>query len=87
MKAIGKHIVINEEKEISTTTKGGLVLGEKQREDIRYRVGNIVLPGTEVSLEIKKGDQIYFDRHAGFNLEIGDTVYKIIKESDIVIVL
>ena len=37
MRAIGKYIVIEPIKEINTTTKGGLILAEKQREDVRYR--------------------------------------------------
>tara|TARA_Y100001973_G_C5140960_1_gene302898 strand:+ start:296 stop:556 length:261 start_codon:yes stop_codon:yes gene_type:complete len=86
MKAVGKNIVIKEHKESTTSTEGGLILGEKQREDIRYRKGVIVLPGNEVNT-VKPGDDVYFDRHAGFNIEVKDTIYKIIKEGDIVIVL
>ena len=86
MKAVGKNIVIKEHKESTTSTEGGLILGEKQREDIRYRKGEIVLPGNEVNT-VKPGDDVYFDRHAGFNIEVKDTIYKIIKEGDIVIVL
>jgi len=86
MKAVGKNIVIQEYKESTTSTEGGLILGEKQREDIRYRKGVIVLPGNEVNT-VKPGDDVYFDRHAGFNIEVKDTIYKIIKEGDIVIVL
>jgi len=86
MKAIGKNIIIEEKKEKSTTTKGGLFLGEKQREDIRYREGKIILPGNEVNV-VKKGDNIYFDKHAGFKLEVKENLYTIIQEKDIVIVL
>ena len=86
MKAVGKNIVIKEYKESTTSTEGGLILGEKQREDLRYRKGVIILPGNEVDT-VEPGDDVYFDRHAGFNIEVKDTIYKIIKESDIVIVL
>ena len=41
MKAIGKYIVIKPIKEVNTTTKGGLILAEAQREDIRYRLSLI----------------------------------------------
>jgi len=86
MKAIGRNIVIKEYKESTTSTEGGFILGEKQREDIRYRKGVIVLPGNEVNT-VEPGDDVYFDRHAGFNIEVKDTIYKIIQEGDIVIVL
>ena len=36
MKAVGKNLIINIVKEGTTKTKGGLLLAENQREDIRY---------------------------------------------------
>jgi len=86
MRAIGKHIVLKEVKENSVTTKGGLVLGEKHREDIRYRQGVVELVGEGIMV-IKPGDEIYFDRHAGCDLEVKNNIYKVIKEQDVVIVL
>ena len=86
MKVIGKNIVLKEKIEKSITTKDGLFLGEKQRENIRYREGVIVLPGNEVNT-VKTGDVIYFDRHAGFKLELEENLYTVITERDVVIVL
>ena len=42
MKAIGKYIVINPTKEDNKKTSGGLILTDKQREDIRYRQADII---------------------------------------------
>ncbi len=86
MKVIGKNILIKNKEEKLQTTKSGLLLGEKQREDIRYKNGVIVLPGNEVNI-IKTGDEIYFDRHAGFTLEVNKELYTVIQEKDIVIIL
>jgi len=86
MKAIGKYIVINPIKETSTQTKGGLILAEAQREDIRYRKAIVVKPGTDVNV-INKGDEIYYDKNAGFNIDIKDKEYKVIKEIDVVVIL
>ena len=86
MKAIGKYIVINPIKDVDVTTKGGLILAESQREDIRYRRAKVVKPGTDVSL-LKKDDEIYYDKESGFNIEINKEQYKVIKEQDVVIVL
>jgi co-chaperonin GroES (HSP10) len=86
MKAIGKYIVIEPIKENDTTTKGGLLLAEKQREDIRYRKAKIIQAGTDV-LMLKKDDEIYYDRSSGFNIEINKEQYKVIKELDVVIKL
>ncbi len=86
MRAVGKFIVIDPIKEVDTTTKGGLILAEKQREDIRYRRAMVVQPGSDVTL-LKTDDEIYYDKAAGFNIEIKKEQYKVIKEQDVVIVL
>jgi len=86
MKAIGKHIVIDPIKETETTTKGGLILAEKQREDIRYRRAKIISVGTDVN-KLKAGNEIYYDKSAGFNIEIKNNNYKVIKEFDVVIIV
>jgi len=36
---------------------------------------------------INEGDTVYYDRHAGFDMEIKGVVYKVIKEFDVVVVL
>ena len=86
MKAVGKYIVIEPVKEIDVQTKGGLILAEKQREDVRYRRAKVVKPGSDVSV-LKKGDEIYYDRSSGFNIEIKKEEYKVIKEHDVVVIL
>ena len=86
MKAIGKYIVIDPIKETNTKTKGGLILAEKQREDVRYRQAEVLVVGEAVEA-IKTKDQIYYDKAAGFNIEIKKQEYKVIKEQDVVIVL
>ena len=86
MKAVGKFIVIDPVKETDVTTKGGLILSEKQREDVRYRRARVLEPGSEVSV-LKKGDEVYYDKAAGFNIEINKEQYKIIKEFDVVVIL
>ena len=86
MRAIGKYIVVEEVKEVGTTTKGGLLLTENAREDIRYRKGRVIEAGTDV-VGVNNDDNIYFDRHAGFGIELDKEQYKVIKEQDVVIVL
>ncbi len=86
MKAVGKYIVIDPIKEVDSTTKGGLILAESQREDIRYRRAKVVEPGSDVNV-LKAGDEVYYDKSAGFNIEINKEQYKVIKEFDVVIIL
>jgi len=86
MKAIGKNIVIEAIKENGTKTKGGLLLAENQREDIRYRKAKVINIGTEV-VGVENDNVIYYDKRAGFNIELENTIYTVIKEQDVVIVL
>jgi co-chaperonin GroES (HSP10) len=86
MKAIGKYIIIKPIREVDSTTKGGLILAESQREDVRYRTATVIKPGSEVSV-IKENDKIYYDKASGFNIEIKKEEYKVIKEHDVVVIL
>ena len=73
-------------KESTTKTKGGLILNEKSREDIRYRKATIVSIGSEVE-GVKEDDVIYFDRNAGHGIEIEKERLHVIKNQDVVVVL
>jgi len=86
MKAIGRNIIINKVKEGTTKTKGGLLLAENQREDIRYIKASVVSVGDEVT-GVKIGDYIYYDRHAGHKIEFENNSYHVIKSGDVVVVL
>tara|TARA_R100000541_G_scaffold4324_2_gene11735 strand:+ start:337 stop:597 length:261 start_codon:yes stop_codon:yes gene_type:complete len=86
MKAVGKYIVIKPVKETDVKTKGGLILSEKQREDVRYRRAKVVEPGSDVKV-LKKDDEVYYDKSAGFNIEINKEDYQVIKEFDVVVIL
>lgn len=86
MKAVGKYILIEPVKEGEVSTKGGLLLAENHRDNIRYREAKVKTIGTLVE-GVKDADTIYYDRHAGFDMEIDKTIYKVIKEFDVVVVL
>ena len=86
MKAIGRNLIIKKIKEGTTKTKGGLLLAESQREDIRYIEASVISIGSDV-VGVSENDKIFFDRHAGHNIEIDRDFYHVIKLEDIVVVL
>ena len=86
MKAVGKCLVIEKVKEGTTKTKGGLLLAENQREDIRYLQAKVLSIGDEV-VGVKEGDMIFYDRHAGHKIEIDKDIYHLIRLSDVVVVI
>jgi len=86
MKAIGRNLIIRKQKEGATKTKGGLLLAESQRNDIRYIEASVISIGSDV-VGVKENDKIFFDRHAGHKIEIDKDFYHVIKLEDIVVVL
>ena len=86
MKAIGRNLIIKKEKQGTSETKGGLLLTENQREDLRYNKAKVISIGSEV-VGVKEHDDIYYDKHAGHGVEINKEVLQVIKLQDVVIVL
>ena len=86
MKAVGKYIVIKPIKEVNATTKGGLILTEKQREDVRFQKAKVVKVGDSV-VAVKQDDIIYFDKAAAHRIEIEKEPYQVIRQENVVVVL
>tara|TARA_R100000781_G_scaffold53211_2_gene34768 strand:+ start:306 stop:566 length:261 start_codon:yes stop_codon:yes gene_type:complete len=86
MKAIGNNIIIKPEKVKTDKTKGGLLIIEKDREDIRYRRGVIISVSDDIK-GLKQDDVIYYDRHAGHGIEFNKDKFTLIKLQDVVVVL
>tara|TARA_R100001369_G_scaffold62536_1_gene89509 strand:- start:234 stop:494 length:261 start_codon:yes stop_codon:yes gene_type:complete len=86
MKAIGRNIIIKKTEEQNKTTKGGLILTEKQREDIRFQEAKVIHIGTDVT-GVKKNDRIFFDKSSSHKIEINKEIYHVIKEENVVVVL
>jgi len=83
--AIGKYIVIKSIDE-QLTTESGLILSGDDMNQMRYKRGLVVKPGTDV-LNISENDEIYYDKAHGFTMIIHDIQYTIITERDVVVVL
>jgi len=86
MKAIGNNIIIKIDKTINDKTKGGLMIIEKDREDIRYKKATIFSISSDIK-GLKKDDIIYYDKHAGHGVEFDKEKYTVIKLQDVVVVL
>ncbi len=86
MKAVGRNLIIQKTKEGTTKTKGGLLLAETHRDDIRYVEAVVVSVGEEIK-GVNESSKIFFDRHAGHKIEIEKQTYHVIKAQDVVVVL
>jgi len=85
MRAIGKNIVIRHVDE-EVKTASGLVLSGEDTNQLRYKRGKVVTPGTEVK-SIQEGDEIYYDKAQSYTMIVGDEQVIIIQERDVVLVL
>jgi co-chaperonin GroES (HSP10) len=86
MKAIGRNLIVDMSKQGISQTKGGLLLAEKQREDIRYAEGVVISVGNEVD-GIKKNDVIYFDKNNTHQIEIKKEIYNVVNMNNVVVVI
>jgi co-chaperonin GroES (HSP10) len=85
MQPIGKYIVIKTIEE-DIKTESGLILSGQDADQLRYKKGEVVKPGTDVTV-IKEGDSLYYDKNYSFTMLINDAQYTIIRETDVVVVL
>jgi len=86
MKAIGNNIIIKIENITTDKTKGGLIIIEKDREDIRYKKATIVSISDDIK-GLQPNDIIYYDKHAGHGVEFNKEKFTVIKLQDVVVVL
>ena len=84
MQAVNDYVIVNIIKE-GPKKVGGLILTDETDETNRYRKANIISVGNDVPI-VKKGDVIYYDALAGHDIAYNDTMYRVIRARDIVIV-
>ena len=84
MQAINDYVIVNKTKE-GPKKVGGLILTDETDETNRYRKANIISIGNMVEI-VKEGDSIYYDGVAGHDIAYNDTMYRVIRMRDIVLV-
>lgn len=86
MRAIGNNLIIKKIEESNQSTKGGLLLTEKQREDVRFQQAKVYKVGDGV-IAVKEDDIIYFDKSSSHRIEINKEPYHVIRQENVVVVL
>jgi len=84
MKAINRYIIVDR---IKTEPKkvAGLIMTDETDQDNRYIKAKIISCGNLVEV-LKKGDTIYYDKHAGHDISFNDKLYRVIQDRDVVLV-
>ena len=92
LKPLSDRVVIAQ-TEAETKTDGGILLPDSAKEKPQQGKVVAVGPGTMLDdgswnkLSVKKGDQVYYGKYAGTEIEIGLKKYVIVKESDILAIV
>tara|TARA_B100000287_G_scaffold167165_1_gene157715 strand:+ start:1157 stop:1414 length:258 start_codon:yes stop_codon:yes gene_type:complete len=84
MQAVNDYVIVDITKE-GPKKVGGLILTDETDETNRYKKANIISVGNMVEV-VKKGDSIYYDAVAGHDIAYDNTMYRVIRSRDIVIV-
>ena len=84
MQAVNHYLVVDPIKE-EDKKLGGLFMSDTLDNDNKYAKGKIITKGNLVE-GVKLGDIVYYDRHAGHNIEFKETLHHVIKIQDVVIV-
>jgi co-chaperonin GroES (HSP10) len=84
MKAINDYVIVDIIKE-EPKKVSGLILTDETDESNRYKKANIISVGNLVEV-VKKGDSIFYDKHAGHDIGYNDELYRVIRMRDIVLV-
>ena len=84
MKAINIYIVVDK---IKTESKkvAGLIMTDDTDSDNRYLRAKIISTGNLVE-GLKDGDTIFYDKHAGHDISWKDSLYRVIRDGDVVLV-
>ena len=84
MKAVNDYVIVDIIKE-GPKKVGGFILTDETDETNRYKKASIVSTGNLVEV-VKTGDSIYYDAVAGPDISYNDSMYRVIRARDIVIV-
>jgi co-chaperonin GroES (HSP10) len=84
MKAVNHYIVV---KNIKTGPKkvAGLIMTDETDVDNRYVKADVISIGNLVE-GIKEKDIVYYDKHAGHDIQHEDTLYRVIRSGDVVLI-
>ena len=84
MQAVNDFVIIDVVKE-GPKKVGGFILTDDTDETNRYKKANIISVGELVKV-VKTGDNIYYDAMAGHEIAYNDSMYRVIRARDIVMV-
>jgi chaperonin GroES len=92
IKPLDDRIVI-EQSEAEETTPGGIVLPDTAKEKpqrgkvLAVGAGKLLDSGKRGSMSVKPGDEIFYGKYAGSDVEVDGKKYVILRETDVLAVI
>ena len=84
MKAINRYIVVDKIK-VEPKMVAGLIMTDDTDSDNRYLRAKIISTGNLVE-GLKDNDVIFYDKHAGHDISWKDSLYRVIRDQDVILV-
>lgn len=88
IKPLYDRVVVKPFEELEVK-KGGIIIPDTAKEKpmegevMEVGSGRVTDDGKKMALEVKKGDRILYGKYSGTEVNVGDTEYLIMRESDI----
>jgi chaperonin GroES len=92
IKPLGERVLVEPVKE-EEAVKGGIIIPDSAREKpqegkvIAVGTGKIDENGKKVPFNVKKGDIVLMPKYGGTEVKVGDKVYQIMREDDILAII
>ena len=92
MKPLEDRVIVKQ-SEAETKTSGGIVLPDSAQEKpqrgkvVACGPGKLLDSGERGEMSVKKGNEVFYGKYAGCEVEIDEEKYVILRESDILAVL
>ena len=85
--------VLVEQSKAEDVTAGGIVLPDTAKEKpqrgkvIAVGTGKLLDSGERGEMSVKVGDEVFYGKYAGSDVEVGTTKYVILRESDVLAII
>ena len=92
LKPLGDRIIIQQSK-ADEKTDGGIILPDSAKEKpqrgkvVAVGPGKLLDDGNYAKPSVKKGDEVFYSKYAGTEVEMGTKKYVLVRETDILAVV
>jgi len=86
MQALGKYVLLKEDKLEQRETALGLLTTAVDLESERYKNATVVLAGPDCTESVVVGSKVAYDSAQGHNITIDDVVYRVVLEGHLAVV-